>query len=733
MKSHTLSRDVTTPHKRLRRMCGLSHAALDPDTPQSPQMGGEAARRGNRDRQSPQMGGEAGLLRDRARAARPHRRALALLAAAMLLVTLPGIAHAYDADGTQGAAVDPPEGAVAEPDPVGAEALQELADPELHEQAIADTEPLEVLTPAEHRAFARAVDLSGLRHLAVFDNGRVKTLETMAQEHVQRVYGRSRWRDPETGMRYDPVFTYLDLVFNHRYYLDKPIVHIEVLPLQRELMREIERDDVDQWTDGSRVAPLLLNQPGSLAVLQGRGADLRFYEAQQQVLRATTALHQTGQRLLMVSPMPGQDQWAHLADLADPRLVAGEAIRTANGVALSVSDTDAVQDVNDNIFALAEAWRTADAEQVNAALATLTQRVPQLNPETYPAQWRLTLEAIYNATHKFTLGYLAYLVGTIALLIAFAVGRKWIITTGVAFAVLGFVVHSGGMLVRGLLSGRWPIHNQFESFIAFTWFAVLIGLVLMLVRRQWLFGAAATALGTCALLMANVVNIPSQDVARDPGILATSNILYIHVNVVLVSYALIALAFFISLIYLAVHYFGGDAGRGGGSGAGERQASAGDGPLALVRFAAVGLGHELRQLQPQLAPAGAAEAQAGATLAETDTTLCTAAPLRGRTSLLRDLDTAQLIVMQLAFWTLGAGILLGAYWADHAWGRWWGWDPKEVWSLITWIVYLIAIHARFGVRNRGLVTAWLCVVGFFVMLWTYWGVNLLLAGLHSYA
>jgi ABC-type transport system involved in cytochrome c biogenesis permease subunit len=105
----------------------------------------------------------------------------------------------------------------------------------------------------------------------------------------------------------------------------------------------------------------------------------------------------------------------------------------------------------------------------------------------------------------------------------------------------------------------------------------------------------------------------------------------------------------------------------------------------------------------------------------------------GRQRLLADLDQAQMIVLQLAFYLLGVGILLGAYWADHAWGRWWAWDPKETWALITWIVYLIVIHLRFAVQRRALVTAWLSIVGFFVMLWTYWGVNLLLAGLHSYA
>jgi ABC-type transport system involved in cytochrome c biogenesis permease subunit len=99
-----------------------------------------------------------------------------------------------------------------------------------------------------------------------------------------------------------------------------------------------------------------------------------------------------------------------------------------------------------------------------------------------------------------------------------------------------------------------------------------------------------------------------------------------------------------------------------------------------------------------------------------------------------DLDRAQMIVLQLAFWTLGVGILLGAWWADHSWGRWWAFDPKETWALITWIVYLIVIHVRLTTgKDRGLVTAWLSVLGFIAMLWTYFGVNLLLPGLHAYA
>ncbi|NOZ87917.1 MAG: cytochrome c biogenesis protein CcsA [Deltaproteobacteria bacterium] len=78
-------------------------------------------------------------------------------------------------------------------------------------------------------------------------------------------------------------------------------------------------------------------------------------------------------------------------------------------------------------------------------------------------------------------------------------------------------------------------------------------------------------------------------------------------------------------------------------------------------------------------------------------------------------------------------IVTGAIWANYAWGRYWGWDPKETWSLITWFVYAIYLHARFTKGWSGRRAALISVLGFFSVVFTFLGVNLLLAGLHSYA
>ncbi len=91
--------------------------------------------------------------------------------------------------------------------------------------------------------------------------------------------------------------------------------------------------------------------------------------------------------------------------------------------------------------------------------------------------------------------------------------------------------------------------------------------------------------------------------------------------------------------------------------------------------------------------------------------------------------THQLVMFGFLFLT--AGIITGAVWANSAWGRYWGWDPKETWSLITWFVYAILLHARLMRGWRGKRIAVISIVGCAAVMFTYFGVNYL-PGLHSY-
>jgi len=95
------------------------------------------------------------------------------------------------------------------------------------------------------------------------------------------------------------------------------------------------------------------------------------------------------------------------------------------------------------------------------------------------------------------------------------------------------------------------------------------------------------------------------------------------------------------------------------------------------------------------------------------------------------LDDLNYQMVVIGFLMLTLGIITGSVWAHSAWGTYWSWDPKETWSLITWLIYAAVLHARLVHGWRGKKIAILCIVGFFCVLFTYFGVNYL-AGLHSY-
>ncbi|UOQ85914.1 c-type cytochrome biogenesis protein CcsB [Gracilibacillus salinarum] len=90
------------------------------------------------------------------------------------------------------------------------------------------------------------------------------------------------------------------------------------------------------------------------------------------------------------------------------------------------------------------------------------------------------------------------------------------------------------------------------------------------------------------------------------------------------------------------------------------------------------------------------------------------------------------ITIGFPVFTLG-GLIFASIWAQEAWNRYWGWDPKEVWALITWFFYAIFLHLRLSRGWHGERSAWLAVVGFAIIMFNLIVVNLVLAGLHSYA
>ena len=99
---------------------------------------------------------------------------------------------------------------------------------------------------------------------------------------------------------------------------------------------------------------------------------------------------------------------------------------------------------------------------------------------------------------------------------------------------------------------------------------------------------------------------------------------------------------------------------------------------------------------------------------------------------MQQLDYLSYRLVAFGFLFLTVVILSGAIWAEDAWGSFWAWDPKEVWALITWIIYAVYLHLRLRQGRSGLKMAWFVIVAVPVVLFTFAGVNTLLPGMHSY-
>ena len=100
--------------------------------------------------------------------------------------------------------------------------------------------------------------------------------------------------------------------------------------------------------------------------------------------------------------------------------------------------------------------------------------------------------------------------------------------------------------------------------------------------------------------------------------------------------------------------------------------------------------------------------------------------------ILDQMDYLSYRMITFGFLFLTVVILSGAIWAEQAWSSFWSWDPKEVWALITWIIYAVYLHLRLRGKRRGAFMAWYAVIAVPVVLFTFAGVNTLMHGMHTY-
>jgi cytochrome c-type biogenesis protein CcsB len=245
------------------------------------------------------------------------------------------------------------------------------------------------------------------------------------------------------------------------------------------------------------------------------------------------------------------------------------------------------------------------------------------------------------------------------------------LATGVALA--GLVAQGVALIIRWKTSydlgmGHAPLSNFYESLIFFAWTIVL--LYLLMERRLKNRSIGVFVLPVAFLIMAYASIAPGINNRIEPLIPALqSNWLTSHVLTCFMGYAAFTVAFALGMMFFVKTSAGGDLSK------------------ASVFIRLLPSEYQMDELMYSSAALG--------------------------------------------FIFLTLGIVTGSVWAHYAWGSYWSWDPKETWSLITWLTYAVMLHARLVRGWRGKRMAIMAIVGFGCVLFTYLGVNLL-PSLHSY-
>lgn len=551
----------------------------------------------------------------------------------------------------------------------------------------------------DRKTFQAKLQLEEFRRLCVFHNDQLKIIDSWARQSLSKIRSRQQI-DGE-----DPVYTALDMAFRQAAWVDREIIYVQAIPIRQELASLVNDQSMrDRIMQKALVSPRFLSQPEVIGRLEEISRDTRLASSVNKVWSGLDTFLHLSESLALVAPASHGGEWKTVGAFSD-KDNAGSSPRDLQLILAWRQ--------------LVEGFRSNDAELANAGMKRLSEQLPLVNPAEYREPMRREVEVWYNRTFHGTIlnVFLYFIAMTLFLLAAIGtvpslrepikLGGLKLPSAAMAVFTIAVVIHLAVMLVRWWLAERIPIKNQFESVLGAALLGCLIAWGLEAWKKNSLFGLAMSFVGFLAMtacfaspyVFGHDLGAPIGKVA---GILHDFW-LYIHVNIVIASYALIGASFALGLIYLLTRLWhwinpiieeNGDDLSGGGGAGGVAVAVAG--PMVRTESAALALAADRRML-------------------------------------LEKFDGANLVIMQMAFWFLGIGIICGAVWADHSWGRPWGWDPKETFALVTWIVYLIIVHLRFVTKLKADVTAWLSILGFAIMMFNWIGVNFFLAGLHSYA
>ena len=264
--------------------------------------------------------------------------------------------------------------------------------------------------------------------------------------------------------------------------------------------------------------------------------------------------------------------------------------------------------------------------------------------------------------------FMIYAIATVNFALRYWLRNNRLVAAGLLLLGVAFSLHSGLLLVRGVAAGRLPFSNLYEFTLVFAWVTTL--LFLCCAVRFRLLATAPLAMSLATLLVGIAAMMPRDIRPLMPAL--RSGWLQSHVASGVLAYGALAVSAVLAVVMLTR----------------TEEQTATDPADWLEKY----------WRMPSLA----------------------------------ELERYIHGLILFGFFFLSVLMVTGAVWAEETWGRWWGWDPKEIWALITWLIYLVYLHGRSRLGWTGQATAWFSAVGFLAVMFTLFGVTYLLPGLHSY-
>ena len=352
--------------------------------------------------------------------------------------------------------------------------------------------------------------------------------------------------------------------------------------------------------------------------------------------------------------------------------------------------------------------------------------------------------------------YIAAMVAYIAFLIA---GNKTVGLIASTITIFGFICQSAAVIIRWISSYYFwtasnpasgfiesilraaPLRNLYESLIFFVWSLILIHLLIEFKYKNRSLGAFVTPLAALALLFIDISGTSKEIQPLIPAL--QSNWLLFHVMLSFLGYAAFGVSFAAAAAYIVMVTVSRK----------EKTYIFWSITIGIFLIVLIGMGidflslsaierGELIQnhfLKTTLRSSSGGIAAVSWIVSIVFIFVIWQFGLRLK-NILTGLNLTPAMLDEIVYKSIAAGfplftvggLLMGAVWANNTWGKYWTWDPKETWSLITWFVYALYLHARFVRGWRGKRTAILAVIGFIAVIFTYIGVNLALSGLHAY-